>query len=244
MCYVSLCGLCWNQFFGPPLVRSGASCLRMQSALQTTLCTCCGWNIYSVPSHPFFPLQGEGGIAASNGIQTCYLSVLSPLSSPPRYTTSNCFCITDWDSCAFLCAERTGAGLLDLWCPVFVCTERTGAGSPDLYVLCVCLCVQKGQVLVHQIFMSCVCVCVYRKDRCWFTRSLCPVCVFVCTERTGAGLPDLYVLCVCLCVQKGRVLVHQIFDVLPSLNCWSPQDSLSIMRNPGAVTGLFGLGWR
>ena len=225
MCYVSLCGLCWNQFFGPPLVRSGASCLRMQSALQTTLCTCCGWNIYSVPSHPFFPLQGEGGIAASNGIQTCYLSVLSPLSSPPRYTTSNCFCITDWDSCAFLCAERTGAGLLDLWCPVFVCTERTGAGSPDLYVLCLC---------------------------------------FVCTERTGAGLPDLYVLCVCLCVQKGqvlvhqifmscvcalcvqkgRVLVHQIFDVLPSLNCWSPQDSLSIMRNPGAVTGLFGLGWR
>ena len=58
MLHVTLCGLCWNQFIGPPLVRSGASCLHMQSALQTTLCTCCGWNIHSVPPHPFFPLQG------------------------------------------------------------------------------------------------------------------------------------------------------------------------------------------
>ncbi|XP_076466869.1 E3 ubiquitin-protein ligase rnf213-alpha-like [Babylonia areolata] len=37
--------------------------------------------------------------------------------------------------------------------------------------------------------------------------------------------------------QGGQVLVHQIFDVLPSLNCWSPQDSLSIMKNRASVPG-------
>ncbi|KAL8581505.1 hypothetical protein ACOMHN_042898 [Nucella lapillus] len=37
--------------------------------------------------------------------------------------------------------------------------------------------------------------------------------------------------------QGGRVLVHQIFEVLPSLSCWSPQDSLSIMRDPASIKG-------
>ena len=128
---------------------------------------------------------------------------------------------------------------LGLLC-IFVCRKDRCWFTRSL-ISCVCV-YRKDRCWFTRSLISCV--CVYRKDRCWFTRSLCPVCVFVCTERTGAGSPDLYVLCVCLCVQKGRVLVHQIFDVLPSLNCWSPQDSLSIMRNPRAVTGLFGLGWR
>ncbi|XP_076466247.1 E3 ubiquitin-protein ligase rnf213-alpha-like [Babylonia areolata] len=37
--------------------------------------------------------------------------------------------------------------------------------------------------------------------------------------------------------QGRQVLVHQIFDVLPSLTCWSPQDSLSIMKNRASVPG-------
>ncbi|XP_070190023.1 E3 ubiquitin-protein ligase rnf213-alpha-like [Littorina saxatilis] len=35
--------------------------------------------------------------------------------------------------------------------------------------------------------------------------------------------------------QKGEALVHQIFDVLPSLSCWSPQDSLTIMKKLKAM---------
>ena len=41
----------------------------------------------------------------------------------------------------------------------------------------------------------------------------------------------------CFHEQRGHNLVHQIFDVLPSLSCWSPHDSLNIMRNPTAVKG-------
>ncbi|KAK7107714.1 hypothetical protein V1264_015588 [Littorina saxatilis] len=37
--------------------------------------------------------------------------------------------------------------------------------------------------------------------------------------------------------QRGRALVHQIYDVLPGLSCWSPQDSLTIMKNPKAMPG-------
>lgn len=33
------------------------------------------------------------------------------------------------------------------------------------------------------------------------------------------------------------MLVHQIFDVLPSLSCWSPRDSFAIMTNPNIVPG-------
>ncbi|KAK7494871.1 hypothetical protein BaRGS_00013998, partial [Batillaria attramentaria] len=37
--------------------------------------------------------------------------------------------------------------------------------------------------------------------------------------------------------QRGRMLVHQILDVLPSLNCWSPQDSVNIMKDPSRTQG-------
>ncbi|KAL8623379.1 hypothetical protein ACOMHN_065913 [Nucella lapillus] len=35
--------------------------------------------------------------------------------------------------------------------------------------------------------------------------------------------------------QKGDTLVHQMFSVLPSLRCWSPLDSLRIMRDDNSV---------
>ncbi|XP_070188878.1 E3 ubiquitin-protein ligase rnf213-alpha-like [Littorina saxatilis] len=37
--------------------------------------------------------------------------------------------------------------------------------------------------------------------------------------------------------QKGRALVHHILEVLPSLKCWSPQESLAILRHPRTVPG-------
>ncbi|PVD28712.1 hypothetical protein C0Q70_11306 [Pomacea canaliculata] len=37
--------------------------------------------------------------------------------------------------------------------------------------------------------------------------------------------------------QKDKVLVHHILDILPSLTCWSPLDSLSIMKEPGRLHG-------
>ncbi|KAK7488216.1 hypothetical protein BaRGS_00020523, partial [Batillaria attramentaria] len=35
--------------------------------------------------------------------------------------------------------------------------------------------------------------------------------------------------------QDKNMLVHQIFEILPSIQCWSPQDSLAIMHDPASV---------
>ena len=44
-------------------------------------------------------------------------------------------------------------------------------------------------------------------------------------------------VCIMVLFQRDKTLVHQIFHILPSLKCWSPQDSLTIMRDRSKIPG-------
>ena len=155
MCYMSLCGLCWNKFFGPPLVRSGTSCLRMQSALQTTLCTCCGWNIYSVPPQPIFSPSGFY-LLLCFGSLTCthmYVMIWGRRYRVKNWTLNNTPLISwNWSWGRGVLQPEMGFkhATSQSWahCPHHLDTPPPIVSALQTGTL-VHFCVQKGQVLVY-----------------------------------------------------------------------------------------------